>query len=52
MGDWWSPTAERYLDAVTKAHVLAAVGEAVSPEAADRLAKLKKPQMVEAAQRN
>lgn len=50
MSDWWSPTAERYLDGVTKAHVLAAVGEAVSPEAAARLAGLKKPDMVAAAQ--
>lgn len=50
MSDWWSPTAGRYLDAVTKAHVMAAVGEAVSPEAAQRLSTLKKPQMVEAAE--
>ncbi len=46
----WSPTAERYLDGVTKAHVLAAVAEGVSPDVAERLSGLRKPEMVEAAQ--
>lgn len=50
MRDYWSPTAERYLARVTKARVLAAVEEAVSPEAAGRLAGLKKDALVEAAQ--
>lgn len=50
MRDYWSPTAERYLGRVTKARVLAAVEEAVSPEAAGRLAGLKKDALVEAAQ--
>jgi len=50
MGDWWSPTAERFLGSVTKAHILGAVAEAVSPEAAERLQGLKKDAMIEAAQ--
>ncbi|WP_343699741.1 ParB/RepB/Spo0J family partition protein [Caulobacter sp.] len=50
MRDWWSPTAARYLDSVTKAHVLAAVAEAAKPEDAERMAKLKKGQMVELAE--
>ena len=50
MRDYWSPTAERYLGRVTKARVLAAVEEAVSPEAAGRLTGLKKDALVEAAQ--
>lgn len=50
MGGYWSPTAERYLGRVTKARVLAAVAQAVSPEAAGRIEGLKKPDMVLAAQ--
>ncbi|WP_304273809.1 ParB/RepB/Spo0J family partition protein [Caulobacter segnis] len=50
MRDWWSPSADRYLNAVTKAHVLAAVAEASKPEDAERMAKLKKGQMVEVAE--
>ncbi|HWW12141.1 MAG TPA: ParB N-terminal domain-containing protein, partial [Brevundimonas sp.] len=34
MSDWWSPTAERYLGAVTKGQIVDAVTEGVSPEAA------------------
>ena len=50
MNAYWSPTAERYLGRVTKACVLAAVAQGVSPEAAGRLENLKKPDMVEAAE--
>jgi ParB family chromosome partitioning protein len=50
MADWWAPTAERYLARVTKAHTLAAVREAVSPEAAERLTGLKKDALVAAAE--
>jgi ParB family chromosome partitioning protein len=50
MTAYWSPTAGRYLGRVTKAHVLAAVSEGVSSEAAQRIEGLKKPQMVEAAE--
>lgn len=48
MSDWWSPTAERYLDLVTKAQIVGAVSE-VSPEHAGRLGGLKKTDMIEAA---
>lgn len=50
MRAYWKPTAARYLDRVTKAQIMAAVGEGVSAEAAERLAGFKKPQMVEAAE--
>ena len=50
MADHWTPTAERYLTRVSKAHIKAAVGEAVSPEAAERLDGLKKDATVAAAE--
>ncbi len=50
MSDWWSPTAHRYLGAVTKGQILDAVTEAVSPEAAERLTGLRKTEMIEAAE--
>ncbi|WP_027168850.1 ParB/Srx family N-terminal domain-containing protein [Mesorhizobium sp. WSM3224] len=46
----WTPTVRTYLGRVTKAHILAAVSEAVSEEAADRLVALKKQPMAEAAE--
>lgn len=46
----WTPTARTYLGRVTKAHILAAVREASSDEAADRIASMKKPEMAEAAE--
>ena len=50
MTAFWAPTAERYLSRVTKAHVLAAVTEAVSPDTAQRLSDLKKADLVAAAE--
>jgi ParB family chromosome partitioning protein len=50
MSDWWSPTAARYLGAVTKAQIVDAVAEGVSPEAGERLVGLKKAEMIEAAE--
>ena len=50
MADWWAPTADHYLARVTKAHTLAAVQEAVSPEAAERLRGEKKDALVAAAE--
>lgn len=50
MSDWWAPTADRYLGAVTKSQIVDAVSEAVSPKAGERLAGLKKAAMIEAAQ--
>jgi ParB family chromosome partitioning protein len=46
----WRPTARTYLGRVTKTHILAAVREAVSDEAADRMADMKKQDMAEAAE--
>lgn len=50
MRAYWRPTGRRYLDRVTKAQVLAAVADAVSPDAAARLSGLRKAEMVEAAE--
>ena len=46
----WIPTARTYLGRVTKPHILAAVREAVSDEAAGRMADMKKQDMAEAAE--
>ena len=46
----WTPTVRAYFGRVTKPHILAAVREAVSDEAADRMADMKKPDMAEAAE--
>ncbi|RJT35011.1 ParB/RepB/Spo0J family partition protein [Mesorhizobium waimense] len=46
----WTPTVRTYLGRITKAHILAAVGEAASSEAAERLVGLKKQPMAEAAE--
>ena len=46
----WRPTARTYLGRVTKPHILAAVREAVSDEAAGRMADMKKQDMAEAAE--
>uniref|UniRef100_B0SV44 ParB domain protein nuclease n=1 Tax=Caulobacter sp. (strain K31) TaxID=366602 RepID=B0SV44_CAUSK len=46
----WTSTVRTYLGRVTKAHNLAAVREAVSDEAAERLSGLKKQPMAEAAE--
>jgi ParB family chromosome partitioning protein len=50
MRAYWKPTAVRYLDRVTKAHIVAAVADGVSAEAAGRLAGLKKSVMIEIAE--
>jgi ParB family chromosome partitioning protein len=46
----WRPRARTYLGRVTKSHILAAVREAVSDEAATRMADMKKQDMAEAAE--
>jgi len=52
MGQWWQPTAASYLGRVSKARILEAVQEAVSPEAAENLGTMKKDALVaEAEQR-
>ncbi|WNV11834.1 ParB/RepB/Spo0J family partition protein [Tardiphaga sp. 709] len=50
MAAHWAPTVQTYLGRVTKAHILAAVREAVSVEAADRIGDMKKQDMAEAAE--
>jgi ParB family chromosome partitioning protein len=46
----WRPTARTYFGRVTKSHILAAVREAVSIEAAERMVDMKKQDMAEAAE--
>ena len=46
----WRPTARTYLGRVTKSHILDAVREAVSIEATERMADMKKQDMAEAAE--
>jgi ParB family transcriptional regulator, chromosome partitioning protein len=46
----WRPTVRTYLGRITKARILEAVREAVSDEAAGRMAQMKKPGMAEAAE--
>ncbi|WP_457488906.1 ParB/RepB/Spo0J family partition protein [Tardiphaga sp. P5_C10] len=52
MAAHWAPTVQAYLGRVTKAHILAAVREAVSNEAADRMTDMKKQDMAEAAEQS
>ena len=46
----WTPTVESYLGRVTKAHIVEAVSEGVSEDAARRIADMKKPDMAQAAE--
>ena len=46
----WTPTVRTYLGRVTKAHILAAVRDALGDEAAERIADKKKMEMAEAAE--
>lgn len=46
----WAPTARTYFGRITKPHILAAVREAVSVEAATRMVDMKKQEMAEAAE--
>ena len=46
----WTPTARSYFGRITKAQIADAVCEAVSSEAAERLAALKKPDMAATAE--
>lgn len=52
MAAYWAPTVQTYLGRVTKTHILAAVREAVSNEAADRMTDMKKQDMAEAAEQS
>lgn len=46
----WTPTVRSYFGRITKAHILAAVREALGDEAAERIADKKKVEMAEAAE--
>ncbi|WP_319798457.1 ParB/RepB/Spo0J family partition protein [Nitrobacter sp.] len=46
----WTPTVRAYFGRVTKAHILAAVRDALGDEAAERIADKKKVEMAEAAE--
>ncbi|MFG1359025.1 ParB/RepB/Spo0J family partition protein [Xanthobacter pseudotagetidis] len=46
----WTPTARTYFGRVTKAHILAAVRDALGDEAAEQIADKKKVEMAEAAE--
>jgi ParB family transcriptional regulator, chromosome partitioning protein len=46
----WTATSRTYFGRVTKAHIAAAVREAVTSEAADRIAPMKKADMADAAE--
>ena len=50
MTQWWQPTAESYLRHIPKARILEVVKEAVTPEAAENLAKLKKDALAREAE--
>src|SRR3546814_19568677 len=43
----WTPTVDSYLGRVTKAHIVEAVAEGVSEDAARRIADMKKPDMAD-----
>ncbi len=50
MSQWWQPTRDGYFDHVSKEQILAAVAEAKSSNAAENIAKLKKPAMAAKAE--
>ncbi|MFB9948925.1 ParB/RepB/Spo0J family partition protein [Rhizobium puerariae] len=50
MSQHWTPAVSTYLGRVTKAHILAAVGEALGDEVAERLSGKKKQEMAEDAE--
>ena len=50
MSQYWTPTTRSYFGRVAKDHIIAAVSEAVAPEAANRIAAMKKAPMADAAE--
>lgn len=50
MALWWKPTTDSYLGCLSKALILEAVREGVSPEAAENLSNLKKDALVARAE--
>ena len=51
MADWWTPTGERYLGRVKKEEILRVIGEGTSETNFEDLRKLKKAELVAAAER-
>jgi ParB family chromosome partitioning protein len=51
MADWWNSTAEDYFARVSKPAILSAVTEGASAQAAENIARMKKPEMASAAER-
>jgi ParB family chromosome partitioning protein len=51
MRDWFAPSAENYLGSVPKARILEVVREAVSPDAAATLGRLKKAALIQEAEK-
>jgi ParB family chromosome partitioning protein len=51
MAAWWRPTRENFLNRLTKAQIMTAVSEGVSPLAGRRLADFKKDELVDEAER-
>ncbi len=49
MADWWEPTPENYLSHVSKDRLLEVMAEAVSPQVAQTLSKMKKGELVKSA---
>jgi ParB family chromosome partitioning protein len=49
MADWWEATPENYLSHVSKDRIIEVVGEAASPQTVQAMAKMKKGELVEAA---
>jgi ParB family transcriptional regulator, chromosome partitioning protein len=50
MNHYWKPTARSYFGRISKENILAAIREAAGPEAAERIADMKKAAMAEAAE--
>ena len=50
MADWWEATADTYLSLVGKDRIIGIVAEAVSPEIAHTMTKLKKGELVKLAE--
>ena len=51
MADWWTPTAESYLSRVKKDQILEAIGEGTTETNFEDLRKMKKAELVGAAER-
>ncbi|GAB1719092.1 MAG: ParB-like nuclease [Nitrosospira sp.] len=49
MADWWEATPENYLSHVSKDRIIEVVGEAASPQTVQAMTKMKKGELVEAA---